>query len=433
MTYRKARCPVRIGLLLAAPFLVVFACVGTTAPTTLNEESPPALPGGALDPAESRPAQVKDSPVSSPEVMSCVRPLVYSMEIRGRIVSLPESICVVATDPGRVRIQVRDGYSWVEIDTRTGDVVDGDLYVEERRHFPEFEAVVGRGLYNGTRKKESSGIAVASTRTPGIASPGPSPPGSDVALGGRLPGGALTPAATATHTPVGVTSPAPAATRTPEGVTSQAPAETRTLEGMTSQAPAATLTPAPADAPAPSPSATPVESSASQAAPDVSPTASPIPEATPTPDAVDAGPRQVCDYSGTEQPVIKGNMSSSGERIFHTPDSADYARTEIDESKGEVWFCTEEAALSAGWRPPLSKADGSATPTPVALEPHSININLASALELEMLPGIGEVKARAIVEYRVLNGPFTSVEELLEVKGIGPATLDKVRDLITIE
>ncbi|MCH8062694.1 MAG: ComEA family DNA-binding protein [Chloroflexi bacterium] len=126
-------------------------------------------------------------------------------------------------------------------------------------------------------------------------------------------------------------------------------------------------------------------------------------------------------------------MSSGGERIFHTPDSAYYARTEIDESKGEVWFCTEEDALSAGWRPPSSKADGSATPTPTAVEPHSININLASAVELEMLPGIGEVKARAIVEYRVLNGPFSSVEELLEVKGIGPATLDKVRDLITIE
>ncbi|MCH7627001.1 MAG: helix-hairpin-helix domain-containing protein [Chloroflexi bacterium] len=50
-----------------------------------------------------------------------------------------------------------------------------------------------------------------------------------------------------------------------------------------------------------------------------------------------------------------------------------------------------------------------------------------------MLPGIGPVKAQAIVDYRVLNGPFTSVEELLEVKGIGPATLDKIRDMITIE
>ena len=131
--------------------------------------------------------------------------------------------------------------------------------------------------------------------------------------------------------------------------------------------------------------------------------------------------------------MIKGNRSSSGERIFHTPDSAYYDRTEIDESKGEVWFCTEEDAISAGWRPPSTRAAGTATPTQAAGDPQSININLASAAELETLPGIGEVKAQAIVDYRVLNGPFTSVEELLEVKGIGPVTLDKVRDLITIE
>ncbi|MCH7653238.1 MAG: hypothetical protein IIB14_06125, partial [Chloroflexi bacterium] len=214
MTHRRALYTIRIGLLLAAPLLVVLACVGTTAPAVRNEASPPSLRGKALDPAESIPAQAKDSPVSSPEVMPCVRPLGYSMEIRGRIVSLPESLCVVATDSGRVRIQVRDGYSWVEIDTRTGDVVDGDLYVEERRHFPEFEAVVGRRLYNGTREKESSGIAIASTRTPGIASPGPSPSRNDITPGGRPARVALTPAVTATHAPLSKASPTPSATQT---------------------------------------------------------------------------------------------------------------------------------------------------------------------------------------------------------------------------
>jgi endonuclease YncB( thermonuclease family) len=48
--------------------------------------------------------------------------------------------------------------------------------------------------------------------------------------------------------------------------------------------------------------------------------------------------------------VIKGNISSSGERIYHLPFQHFYSRTKIDESKGERRFCTEQEALDAGWR-----------------------------------------------------------------------------------
>jgi len=61
-----------------------------------------------------------------------------------------------------------------------------------------------------------------------------------------------------------------------------------------------------------------------------------------------------------------------------------------------------------------------------------ININTASAGELEALPGVGEVIAQRIVDYRTENGPFASVDELLDVSGIGPATLEEMRDLVTI-
>jgi competence protein ComEA len=61
-----------------------------------------------------------------------------------------------------------------------------------------------------------------------------------------------------------------------------------------------------------------------------------------------------------------------------------------------------------------------------------ININTASATELETLSGIGEVLAAAIIEYRTQNGPFASVEDLLDVSGIGPATLDEIRDHVTV-
>jgi hypothetical protein len=48
--------------------------------------------------------------------------------------------------------------------------------------------------------------------------------------------------------------------------------------------------------------------------------------------------------------AIKGNISSSGERIFHSPGQQHYSRTSISEAKGERWFCSEGEALAAGWR-----------------------------------------------------------------------------------
>ncbi|HEV8563419.1 MAG TPA: ComEA family DNA-binding protein [Actinomycetota bacterium] len=61
-----------------------------------------------------------------------------------------------------------------------------------------------------------------------------------------------------------------------------------------------------------------------------------------------------------------------------------------------------------------------------------VNINTASTTELETLSGIGEVLAAEIVGYRTENGPFASVDELDEVSGIGPATLEDIRDQVTV-
>jgi competence protein ComEA len=61
-----------------------------------------------------------------------------------------------------------------------------------------------------------------------------------------------------------------------------------------------------------------------------------------------------------------------------------------------------------------------------------INVNTASATDLEVLPGVGEVIAQAIVDHRTENGPFTSVDQLLDVSGIGDATLEDIRELVTV-
>ncbi len=62
-----------------------------------------------------------------------------------------------------------------------------------------------------------------------------------------------------------------------------------------------------------------------------------------------------------------------------------------------------------------------------------INLNTATAAELEQLEGIGKAKAEAIVQYRQLNGKFTSLEQLAQVKGIGKTLLDKNREKVTLE
>jgi len=52
--------------------------------------------------------------------------------------------------------------------------------------------------------------------------------------------------------------------------------------------------------------------------------------------------------------IIKGNINRDGKRIYHIPEDRDYGRTRIDPSKGERWFCSEEEAQAAGWRPVLN-------------------------------------------------------------------------------
>jgi competence protein ComEA len=61
-----------------------------------------------------------------------------------------------------------------------------------------------------------------------------------------------------------------------------------------------------------------------------------------------------------------------------------------------------------------------------------VNVNTASIDELQVLPGIGESRARAIVERRQSQGAFQSVEQLTEIRGIGPAMVERLRPLVSV-
>lgn len=92
------------------------------------------------------------------------------------------------------------------------------------------------------------------------------------------------------------------------------------------------------------------------------------------------------------------------------------------------WF----SAITHAASPTISPATQDAKVQRAVVE-DKVNINTASADALaELLTGIGPKKAEAIVAYREANGPFKTVDDLLNVKGVGPATLDKNRDRISL-
>ena len=62
----------------------------------------------------------------------------------------------------------------------------------------------------------------------------------------------------------------------------------------------------------------------------------------------------------------------------------------------------------------------------------SVDLNAAGVAELETLPGVGPATAAAIVEHREQNGPFVTIDDLEAVRGIGPAKIDAIRDLVTL-
>ena len=83
-----------------------------------------------------------------------------------------------------------------------------------------------------------------------------------------------------------------------------------------------------------------------------------------------------------------------------------------------------------GTVPPVVGADVVVVDNTTAVGP--VNVNSATAEQLDVLPGVGPSTAAAIVSHRQQHGPFQTVEQLADVRGIGPAKLDALRGLVTV-
>lgn len=87
------------------------------------------------------------------------------------------------------------------------------------------------------------------------------------------------------------------------------------------------------------------------------------------------------------------------------------------------------AAQGVGAQAPSSPPGAKAQPVPVL---DVVNLNTASAKDLEVLPGIGAKTAERIIAYRQKNGPFKKIEELMNVQGIGEKSFLKLKPQLTV-
>ncbi len=83
--------------------------------------------------------------------------------------------------------------------------------------------------------------------------------------------------------------------------------------------------------------------------------------------------------------------------------------------------------------PASTPGTAGAVPATVVAAPNGpLNLNTATAAELETLPGIGPALAQRIVDYRTEHGPFSAIEGLMEVPGIGEGKFEAIKDLVTV-
>lgn len=101
--------------------------------------------------------------------------------------------------------------------------------------------------------------------------------------------------------------------------------------------------------------------------------------------------------------------------------------------RGEPVYTTSDSLFLARSRLLSGQTDGGRGHSRDSAAPlQNISVNGASAAELELLPGIGPALARRIIAYRERYGDFRSFQDLGQVQGIGPGTLDRLRPLVSL-
>ncbi len=124
---------------------------------------------------------------------------------------------------------------------------------------------------------------------------------------------------------------------------------------------------------------------------------------------------------------------AAGDRVIDAVDRAGGARNGADLTSLNLAAPLADGTQIVVPRPGATTAPGTSTSdTGTGGGTTLININTASETDLEALPGVGPVTAAAIIDYRTQNGPFSAVDDLIDVSGIGPSTLEQIRPFATV-
>jgi comEA protein len=127
------------------------------------------------------------------------------------------------------------------------------------------------------------------------------------------------------------------------------------------------------------------------------------------------------------KPAMEKKIAEQDARISDLEAEID----DINSSKNAVEASAQTAAPAVTQSSQAGQVAGAAT-TSSTKPIGKVNINAATATELDSLPGIGTAYAGRIIDYRTSHGGFKSIEELKNVKGIGDKTFEKLADLVTI-
>jgi competence protein ComEA len=161
------------------------------------------------------------------------------------------------------------------------------------------------------------------------------------------------------------------------------------------------------------------------------PTPTPVPTSTPAPVRVyvTGAVREPDVYVLSPGSIVKDAVAAAGGATA----DADLERVNLAvqvQDQQQVYVPRQDEGTPPV--PPLATALPAAEPRSGMVAVSIVNINAASVTELETLPGIGPAFAQRIVDYREEYGPFGVVEDIMEVKGIGPATFARLEGLIAV-
>jgi competence protein ComEA len=133
----------------------------------------------------------------------------------------------------------------------------------------------------------------------------------------------------------------------------------------------------------------------------------------------------------TPKATPKGQETSKAESTPKTQTSKDQATSKTQDTSKDQPTPDEQKDTS---NPAGTASPTSTTSTSPDTDPHAglLDLNTATLEQLDKLPGIGESKAKAILDYRLKKGRFKRVEELMDVKGIGEKMFEKLKGLVYV-